>query len=96
MQAEDLIDLLAERIAARVVERMPKPQAAAPQPPQPAQYLTTKQAAALLGLGASTLELWRAEGKGPNFHKLPGAGGAVRYSARELEAWLAAHARKSK
>jgi excisionase family DNA binding protein len=90
--AEDFLEDLIERIATRVAERMPQPQPAA-HPPQPAQYLSTKSAAALLGLGTSTLELWRAKGKGPAWVKLPGAGGAVRYNRAELESWLAAHAR---
>jgi len=93
---ENFLEDLIERIAARVIERMPRPQPAAPQAAQPAQYLTTKQAAATIGIGASTLELWRAKGKGPGFVKLPGAGGAVRYARSELDAWLAAHARKRK
>ena len=74
---------------AHIEQRTPRPQPAAQQQAQPAQYLTTKAAAAMLGLGVSTLELWRAKGKGPAFVKLPGAGGAVRYARQELDAWIA-------
>jgi predicted DNA-binding transcriptional regulator AlpA len=93
---EDFWEDLIERIAARVAERLPQPPPA-PVPPSQAEYLTTKQAAKALALGASTLELWRSKkGKGPEYVKLPGAGGAVRYSVAALDAWLAAHARKPK
>lgn len=93
--ADDFLDALAERIALRVAALIPQPQAQAPAAP-PAEYLTTKQAAKLLNVGASTLELWRAQRKGPAFIKMPGAGGAIRYSRADLDAWLAKHARKPK
>lgn len=42
-------------------------------------------AAAYLGLAPKTLARWRWAGKGPTFHKL---GTAVRYSVRELDAFI--------
>jgi excisionase family DNA binding protein len=91
--ADDFIEKLVELIATRVGARMPQPGVPPPQSRQP-EYLTTKQAAALLGLGRSTLEAWRTkQGKGPKHLKLPGPGGAVRYSRADLDAWLARHSR---
>jgi excisionase family DNA binding protein len=52
----------------------------APAPPRPAdeapEYLTTREAAALLGVSVRTLEALRAEGRGPSFVR---CGRAVRY-----------------
>jgi excisionase family DNA binding protein len=86
---EALAEHIAQRVAAILAERPPQPPAAAPQPPQ-SEYLTTKSAAAALGLGRSTLEGWRTAGKGPKFLKL---GGAVRYARADLDAWLAKNSR---
>jgi excisionase family DNA binding protein len=94
--ADDLLEDFANRVARRILaglaERTPQPPLAAA-PPTRSEYLTTKQAAALLGLGRSTLENWRAVGKGPRFTKLPGPAGPVRYSREDLEEWLARHSR---
>lgn len=90
--AEDFIEELVDRIAARVAERILHATVALPRTPQP-EYLSTKQAATLLGLGRSTLECWRGHGRGPKFIKLPGAGGVVRYSRSDLEGWLARYSR---
>jgi excisionase family DNA binding protein len=87
--AEDFLEDLIERIAARVVARMPQP---LPQPVQaaPAEYLTTKDAAKMLGVGCSTLEVWRANGKGPPAVKISDSpGGAVRYSRADLDSYIA-------
>lgn len=52
--------------------------------------LTTKEAAALLGLKHNTLEIYRHQGKGPPFLKLgDGVSCAVRYQRSALSAWLA-------
>ena len=91
--AEDFLDDLVERIALRVVALMPQPQAA-PQHAAPAEYLTTAVTAKLLGMGASTLELWRARGTGPAWHKVGAT--AIRYSRADLDAWLAKNPRKPK
>jgi predicted DNA-binding transcriptional regulator AlpA len=44
--------------------------------------IAEREAAALLGLSAKTLQRWRWIKQGPKFVKL---GGAVRYSIRDLE-----------
>jgi predicted DNA-binding transcriptional regulator AlpA len=46
-----------------------------------AKLLTTKEAAARLGMAEHTLAVWRITGKGPKFIKL---GRSVRYSEDEL------------
>ena len=43
--------------------------------------LTTREAAALLGVGKNTLDQWRHHGKGPAYHRL---GGAIRYTKEDL------------
>lgn len=48
--------------------------------------LTTQEAARYVRLSKPTLERFRINGDGPRFAKL---GGAVRYRADDLEAWLA-------
>ncbi len=58
--------------------------ATAPQPAQPARYLTNDEAAAFLRLSPRTLEKQRVIGGGPRFHKF---GRRVMYSAADLEAW---------
>lgn len=47
--------------------------------------LTTREAAAFLGLAISTLNKWRCYGKGPQFIKL---GRAVRYRQDDLERYV--------
>jgi predicted DNA-binding transcriptional regulator AlpA len=55
--------------------------------------LTRDQAAHYVGLKSSTLAKYAAEDRGPRFAKLSSArSGRVRYSVRELDAWLAAGA----
>ena len=49
-----------------------------------AQYLSTPEAARLLGISARTLEKYRGRGGGPVFRKL---GGRVVYAMCDLEAW---------
>jgi len=50
----------------------------------PAEYLTTKDAAALLGVTTRHLERLRAQENGPIPHRI---GRAVRYRRTEVEAW---------
>jgi len=50
-----------------------------------AKYLTTNQAAEILGLKRTTLEAWRCRGGGPRFIKM---GRAVRYRQRDLDVWI--------
>ena len=55
---------------------------------EPEVWLDTREAAAHLGLSASSLTKWRmTSSKGPPFCK---ANFSVRYSRRDLDAWLAA------
>jgi hypothetical protein len=60
----------------------------APARAPPQVWLRTPEAATHLGLSVSTLTKWRMQtSKGPPFAK---AGASVRYSLRDLDAWLAA------
>ena len=55
-----------------------------------APLLTTKDAAAFLGISEKTLERRRLSGGGPSFLKLSaGQSGRVRYAAADIERWLA-------
>jgi len=47
--------------------------------------LKVKDAAAHMGLSASTLNKWRTQGRGPRFVKL---GRSVCYRAADLDAWM--------
>ena len=47
-------------------------------------YLSTRQAAALLGLSPRTLERYRVTGEGPAFSKL---GRRVCYARTDIEGW---------
>lgn len=53
----------------------------------PRVALTTREAAAYLGLAVSTLNKWRCHGGGPEFLKL---GRAVRYRQDDLDRFLEA------
>jgi hypothetical protein len=66
------------------------PQGLSPAPARapPQVWLRTPEAAAHLGLSVSTLTKWRMQtNKGPPFAK---AGASVRYSLRDLDAWVSA------
>jgi predicted DNA-binding transcriptional regulator AlpA len=52
----------------------------------------TPEAAAILGLSASTLEKLRLRGNGPRYAKL---GRICVYSPQDLEAWVIARSRQS-
>lgn len=54
-------------------------------PPDP--YMRRSEAAAFLGLAASTLEKWACIGGGPPFCRF---GRSVRYRRSDLEAWAGA------
>lgn len=56
---------------------------------QPVVWLTPDEAAAVLNVPAATLAQWRYRGQGPRYSKI---GSVVRYSRRDLDAWLAAAA----
>ena len=55
-------------------------------------FLTTRQAAALVGLAPNTLEIWRIRGGGPKYIKF---GRAVRYRLTDLESYIDAQTRES-
>ncbi len=55
-------------------------------------FLTTRQAAALIGLKKNTLEIWRIRGGGPRYIKF---GRAVRYRQSDLETYIEAQTRQS-
>lgn len=78
-------EMLADRIAERLAEVLPKPFMTVV-PVSKAEYMTTKTAAKELGVGVSTLEMWRTKGKGPTWIKVGGS--AVRYSRVDLDAWI--------
>ena len=50
------------------------------------QLLPETEAAPRCGVKRQTLQMWRQQRRGPPFIKVEGA---VRYSRRDLEAWLA-------
>jgi excisionase family DNA binding protein len=55
-------------------------------------FLTTREAAAWLGLTPNTLEKWRVQGGGPLYRK---HGRYVRYHLDDLVAWSEASQRRS-
>lgn len=55
--------------------------------------LDTRKAARRVGLGMSTLEKMRCQGRGPRFVKLTNS--AVRYHPSDLDAWIATRVRRS-
>jgi excisionase family DNA binding protein len=56
------------------------------------EFMTTKQAAALIGLKPNTLEIWRLRGGGPRYIKF---GRAVRYRQSDLETYIESQTRES-
>jgi len=59
---------------------------------QPTLFLSTPQAAELLGISRKTLEKWRLVGGGPAFRKV---GRLVRYTSDDLQNWLDSRRRVS-
>ncbi|MCY4556787.1 MAG: helix-turn-helix domain-containing protein [Chloroflexi bacterium] len=55
-------------------------------------YLTTRQAAAWLGLSHRTLDRYRLRGGGPDFHRF---GGCIRYFPGDLKRWAEERRMKS-
>lgn len=51
----------------------------------PDEWLTTEEAAAVLGYSPATLANWRRTGNGPAFYRTK----PVRYSRSDLDSWLA-------
>ena len=56
------------------------------------QYMSTRGAAAFLGLSPRTLDRYRVSGEGPVFHKF---GSSVRYARSDLQSWAEARRRSS-
>lgn len=54
------------------------------------RMLTTKEAACLLGIGASMLERLRWMGAGPPYIR-PSGGRAVRYRQGDIHGWIDSH-----
>ena len=52
----------------------------------PSRFLTTDEAAGIVGMTPRTLAAYRHTGRGPFYLKL---GSAVRYRLQDLEAWVA-------
>lgn len=77
---EALVDMVAERVAAKVSAAAPPPA-----PAQPDQWLTTREAARYLRRVPSTLEDWRKKGIGPRFYQ---QGRRVRYRRSDLDGWM--------
>jgi hypothetical protein len=50
-------------------------------------WLTTNEAAELVGRAVGTLANWRSQGKGPDYYHIQ-TGGPVSYKRIELEAWI--------
>jgi predicted DNA-binding transcriptional regulator AlpA len=48
-------------------------------------FKDTKETAKILGIKKGTLDIWRHQGKGPQFHKI---GRLVRYSTADIETFL--------
>lgn len=89
-----LLDALASAVAQRVVEQLREPSGALAKtlPEQPPakyeapkaagpEYLSTAEAAALLGMTVKGLEGMRAKGTGPKFFRV---GGRIRYRRSDL------------
>ena len=55
-------------------------------------YLSTREAAALLGLSERTLERYRVTGEGPEYMKF---GRRVRYEQADLDGWADRRRRRS-
>ena len=55
-------------------------------------HMSTREAAAYLGLSPRTLDRYRVNGAGPAFHRL---GGRVRYRRADIDAWVAERRRVS-
>lgn len=58
-------------------------------PTDPDAYLTTRQAATLLGMAVAYLHNMRSQGRGPAYKRVSGR--MVRYRRRDLIAWMEAH-----
>jgi excisionase family DNA binding protein len=88
IRLSDLLSLQAahgERRRGTAVQAFDPTPPPAPAAAATAEYLTTREAAVVLGVSAKCLEAWRAKGAGPPFAHV---GRAVRYPTAELRAWV--------
>lgn len=81
---DEIIDAVAERVAAKLAETQPEQ----PSPAAATTPLDTIQAAEYLGCSKQRLEGLRHTGGGPVYSKPPGSR-LVRYRVADLDAWLA-------
>lgn len=60
--------------------------------------LTARETAHMLSVSESTLEAWRAQGKGPPWIRFPGekGGRGVRYPLDQLKDWITKQTSKDK
>ena len=86
---EPLITLLADRIAARVVERLTPILAAPPPEPMPTGLVDKRTAAKAVGVSMPTLD--RLTREGASVHAV---GARRRFDIAELRAWFTARGRK--
>ena len=85
---EDQVERISSLVLSRLFEHFA--QASVKRFAAPDEFLTTKQAAKLAGLKASTRETWRVKGRhnpGPPWVRI---GAAIRYRRSELERYLTA------
>lgn len=62
-------------------------------PSAASEYLSTKEAAALLGVHAVSMARWRVQGDGPPFIRLSRR--AVRYARSSIDSWMQERTRTS-
>jgi predicted DNA-binding transcriptional regulator AlpA len=73
-----------------IIERLERIEAAVASPPR--EYLNIEQAAAFIGVSRQTIDLWRSEATGPDFHRV---GRRVLYAVADLRAFMERHKQKS-
>jgi predicted DNA-binding transcriptional regulator AlpA len=54
------------------------------------EYVTTSEAARMLGISAATIRTWRTRGGGPPARRIGAAGRLVRYAVADLRAFAEA------
>lgn len=89
---ESFIAFLDEIAPASPPKRSRKPARPNPVQEKPSGLVPAEEAAAYIGLKPQTLAKMRVKGTSPPFHKI---GSRVLYNVAELDAWIAARARRS-
>lgn len=59
--------------------------------PAKVRYLTEAELAERLGVTASAVSAWRKQGKGPDYLKVEGRMGTVRYPETWVDEWAESH-----